>query len=72
MRGHGHSDHYLRLRRSYLGELQWTMVSEWDIPDGGRLRRTMHRTSVTTDWRHARRWAKKYGVEFPTEPEEIR
>lgn len=62
------SQHYMRCRRRFDGVIEWTGVSWWDVQDG-RLRREMSRRTFYTDERAARRWARRYKVDFPTEPE---
>ena len=39
----------------------------WDMPDGGRLRREMHK-SLRTDLKGAKRFCKKWNLELPPEP----
>ena len=70
MRGGSRADHYIRLRWSYdhysqIYRPEWSCHSTWDIPDGGRLRREMCRTTTYSDVKQAQRWARKYGVECP-------
>lgn len=63
------SDHWVTCKLRYDGQREWTLVSSWNIPDGGRLVREMRRSSYTTDVQHAQRWARKYKVACPVEPE---
>ena len=69
------SEHYVALNTRYdhatggYTRLEWSCVSKWDIKDGGRLRREMHRCTYVHDLRSAQRWARRYKVECQTEPD---
>lgn len=71
----GRSEHYIRYRNRFdhaTGGYTirvWEGISTWDIKDGGRLRREMQRSTTMHDEQTARRWARRYKVEFPVEPE---
>jgi hypothetical protein len=67
------SYHYMRLRLRWDGLREWIGVSEWDrYYEGDRLRYPQSRSTVYWDERSARRWARRYKVDFPTEPENPR
>jgi len=69
------SEHYVRLRAKYnhathdYTRLEWACVSTWDMQYGGRLRSEMQRCTFYHDLRSAQRWARKYKVDCPVEPE---
>lgn len=64
------STYWIRCRLNYRGEREWSCVSEWSVNYGNsRLRSDHRRATYYTDEKQAKRWARKYGVECPTEPE---
>ena len=69
------SEHWIRCRPRYdhtTGTYvpEWSCHSEWDVYyPGDRLRHPRHRVSYFHTLKEAQRWAKKYGVDCPTEME---
>ncbi len=66
----GGSFHWIRCRLDYRGEREWVCISEWDTYIAGdRLRYPRSTRTVYGNERDARRWARKYKVDLPLEPE---
>jgi hypothetical protein len=64
------AEHWIRCKRNYKGDVYWTCCSSWDLKSRhSRLRTEVMRHTTYGDVRQARRWAKKYRVDLPTEPE---
>ena len=68
---HRKSTHRLQVSRDrHSGEVRWTGISEWDGPRGlgSRLRNTMARRTWLWTEADARKWAKRWKVEFKPAP----
>lgn len=53
------SEHWLALRQ-FAGAPIVFGISQWDMPDGHRLRREMRRSTSLSSESAIRRWAKRY------------
>lgn len=59
------STHRLKVRLDTNGRPEWHGISEWDMHyPGSRLRYPRSRVTRLRDEKAARRWARRYGVEF--------
>ncbi len=59
------AEHWLSLGQQYDHEKQAMAptvrgMSQWDMPDGNRLRREMRRSTLLQDEKTIRRWAKRF------------
>lgn len=63
------SHHWMKVKLDYHGEPEWRGISEWDVYyPNSRLRWPRSRVSIFNNERDARRWARRYKVDFPPAP----
>lgn len=61
------SEHWVTEPKIIFGSVMAYGISQWDIPDGGRLRREMTRSTAFNSINEMIKWAKKYGIEVERE-----